>query len=125
MRSVFVFPAFSRREVSEIVRAHGVRPDLDPQTSEDGDSQTMWAQYWSPLGPPDWETADLDQAAEYLGRPAEWAIETTVSGRIDGRDEVHALVADLLADGGCATNFAGELFGAERIRSSGSGAWLG
>jgi hypothetical protein len=128
VRSVFVFPACSRKEASAVIRAHGIRPDLSPMTSEIGDPQTVWAEFWAPseLEAPEWEPDDLARVAGYLGEPVKWAVEVTLTGRVNGRRELHALISDLLAAGGCSTDFDGELHTASQIHHSGpSGAWLG
>jgi len=96
-------------------------------TSEIGDPQTMWAEFWAPseLEAPQWGPDDLARVAGHLGEPVKWAVEVTLTGRVDGRRELHALISDLLAAGGCSTDFDGELHAASHIHQSGpGGAWL-
>lgn len=124
MRSVFVFPLLTRHQAYDVLVDLGVRPDLDPMASEVGDTTTLWAVFWAPLLPPDWDEATLNRATELCGSRPKWAIEITVSGTVEDSKQVAGAVTALLAAGGCVTNYSGELLDAATVRKKvGLGAW--
>jgi hypothetical protein len=68
----------------------------------------MWGEFWAPLRPPDWEPEALIAIENRLGWMPHCSVEITVSGTIDGRQELASLVRDLLVDDGVATDFNGD-----------------
>lgn len=101
MRSVFVFLHGRRSEavavLDQILPRHGgswadgnVYVDLvDEETGQ------LFA---------DWEPQEAASVKTAAGQQPAWAVEITVSGRIDGSQEVCDLVTRLLSNGGFATD---------------------
>ena len=114
MRSVRVFPVLSWHEAQTVLETHGIDPDLEPLTSPPNRFVRLWSSFVAPPWDPD-DPSWLTSIETFLGWRPEWAVEIFVSGRIDGREELGALVEDLLADGGCVECQDG------RLIASGSG----